>query len=144
MTQKAQLLAVIEQDLQADLGGYAQLSQQMADLYGCLMKRDCPKIDTANQQISLLLDAASLRARRRHKVLQALRLGAANESMGKLFALLAPGRSALLQGTWDALTHQVARCRELNERNGKLLGMHSDILQQLLDRRPDSVYQPGA
>lgn len=144
MTQKAQLLRVIEQDLVDDLRGYEQLAGWMTRLYGWLMARDCPQIDLANQQISALLGAASLRTRRRTKVLQALRISGDSCSMGQLFALLAPTRSALLQGTWNRLTERVACCRQLNERNGKLLAMHSDILQQLFSRQyPESLYQPS-
>lgn len=143
MSQRAQLLRVIEHDLAEDVGGYEQLSQLMTQLYGWLMARDSAQIDLANQHISELLDAASLRARRRSKVLQALGLGDDSASMERLFALLAPARIAPLQGAWNTLTARVAQCRQLNERNGKLLAMHSDVLQQLFDRQPESIYQPS-
>lgn len=143
MSQRARLLRLIEHDLAEDLDGYEQLSQCMTRLYEVLMARDCPQIDLANQQISGLLDAAALRAQRRSKVLQALRLGGDGKSMEQLFVLLAPARSAPLQASWNALVDRVAHCRQLNERNGRLLAMHSDILGQLLDRQPASIYQPS-
>ncbi|CAG8871075.1 hypothetical protein PS627_04268 [Pseudomonas fluorescens] len=143
MSQKAQLLRVIELDLADDLGGYEHLAQWMTRLYGYLMARDCPQIDLANQQISELLDAASLRARRRSKVLQALRLADGSGAMPQLFTLLAPARTARLQDAWNTLTDRVAHCRQLNERNGKLLALHSDILHQLFNRQPENIYQPS-
>lgn len=143
MSQQAQLLRVIEQDMAADLGGYEQLSQCMTHLYGFLMARDCPQIDAANAQISALLEAATLRARRRSKVLQALRLSGDSGAMAQLFSALAPARSALLQGSWNTLTERVAHCRQLNERNGKLLALHSDLLQQLFNPNAQSIYQPS-
>lgn len=143
MSQRARLLQVIEHDLAEDLDGYEQLSQCMTRLYDWLMARDCPQIDLANQQISGLLDAAAQRARRRSKVLQALRLGDDSTSMEQLFVLLAPARSAPLQASWNTLVDRIAHCRQLNERNGRLLAMHSDILRQLFDRQPESIYQPS-
>lgn len=143
MTQKAKLLRVLEQDLQADLAGYQRLAQWMSDLYGWLMARDCPQIEVANQQISVLLDAAALRTSRRSKVMQAFRHDGGTASMDRLLTLLAPERSAVLQGNWNTLMQQVERCRELNERNGRLMAMHRDILQQLFYQVPDSIYQPS-
>ncbi|MHC8306797.1 flagellar export chaperone FlgN [Pseudomonas sp. PB3P13] len=143
MTQRAQLLRVIEQDLAEDLSGYEQMSGLMTNLYDWLMARDCPQIELANQQISSLVDAASLRARRRTKVLHAVRLSGDARSMEQLFTLLAPERSALLETHWSTLTERVMRCRALNERNGKLLAMHSDILQQLFNQQPESIYHPS-
>lgn len=143
MTQKAQLLLVLEQDIQADVAGYECLARCMDELYGWLMARNCLQIDAANQQISVLLDAASRRAQRRSKVLQAFGLDDGSSAMERLLTLLAPARSASLQADWNALTQQVTHCRTLNERNGRLLAMHKDILQQLLHSMPDSLYQPG-
>ena len=143
MNRRARLLRVIEHDLAEDLDGYERLSQCMTRLYDLLLVRDCPQIDLANRRIGGLLDAAALRARRRSKMLQALRLDDDSQSMERLFVLLAPARSAPLLASWNTLVGRVAHCRQLNERNGRLLAMHSDILGQLFDRQPASIYQPS-
>ncbi|AXM98874.1 flagellar protein FlgN [Pseudomonas plecoglossicida] len=126
-----------------DFQAYNRLVELMNRLHGLLLVRDAVQIDISNQQITALLDAAVVRVQRRRKVMEAFRLPVDEQAMEKLFGLFEPGRRAALLSAWSGLRAQVERCRVLNERNGKLLAMQSEILQRVLDREPAHIYQPS-
>jgi len=127
-----QLLAVIEQDLQQDCTDYLTLRGLMQELYQQLLQRDSQQIDLLNEQINPLVDAAKVRAERRSKVLAAFRLGPGPAAMQQLLDLYPPALRGHLERSWQQLGHLAGQCKRLNERNGKLLAMHHEILQQLL------------
>ena len=132
-----QLLQVVEQDLHQDCSDYLTLRGLMQELYQQLLKRDSQQIDLLNEQILPLVDQAKQRAERRSKVLIALRLGAGHSGMHKLLARYPQAQRNNLELTWQQLGQLAGQCKRLNERNGKLLAMHHEILEQLLG-------EPGA
>ena len=143
MSQREQLLKVVEQDVHDDLTGFARLHGCMSHLQVALMARECDAITTANEQISALMDAAGARARRRSRVLEVFHLGTDTHAMQSLIDLYPSDRSATLARAWKTLIVSVERCRDLNERNGKLLAMHSEIFQQLARHDSAQVYSPS-
>ena len=143
MSQRAQLLKVVEQDVYDDLAGFAHLLGCMSRLQASLMARDCDAIAAANEQISALMDTAGARARRRSRVLEVFHLGTDSRAMESLIGLYPPQRKARLAQAWQTLISSVERCRDLNERNGKLLAMHGEIFQQLARQDPAQVYSPS-
>jgi flagella synthesis protein FlgN len=127
-----QLLLVIEQDLEQDCADYLVLRGLMQELYQQLLKRDSQQIDLLNEQILPLVDQAKARAERRSKVLTAFALGSGHSAMQKLLARYPQAQRNHLAHTWEQLGQLAGQCKRLNERNGKLLAMHHEILEQLL------------
>ena len=123
-----QLLLVVEQDLEQDCADYLVLRGLMQELYQQLLKRDSQQIDLLNEQILPLVDQAKARAERRSKVLAAFALGSGHSAMQKLLARYPQAQRNHLAHTWE----QLGQLAGLNERNGKLLAMHHEILEQLL------------
>lgn len=143
MSRPERLLQVIEQDLQRDCADYLALRGLMRELYQRLLERNCRQIDLLNEQISCLVEQLRVRAGRRSKILTAFSLGAGREGLLQLFGQCPRARGEHLQQTWQQLGQLVAECKCLNERNGKLLAMHGDILNQLLSRgRHTELYAP--
>lgn len=132
-----QLLQVIEQDLHQDCADYLALRGLMQELYQQLLQRDSRQIDLLNEQILPLVDQAKARAERRSKVLAACQLGSGPSAMQKLLARYPQAQRKHLEHTWEQLGQLAGQCKRLNERNGKLLAMHHEILDQLLG-------EPGA
>ncbi len=143
MSQREKLLGVIEADLRQDCSDYLSLRGLMQELYGGLLERDSARIDVLNPQIVALVDLLRLRAQRRSKVLAAFGLGQRGEDMLALLAQLPASQSRDLQNVWQQLGNLAEQCKGLNDRNGKLLAMHHDILSQLLDAQADArLYGP--
>ncbi|WP_152219165.1 flagellar protein FlgN [Pseudomonas sp. SCB32] len=132
MTQRARLLQVIEQDIQQDGRDCLALRDRLQELYRHLQARDSAQIEALNPEIQTLLDAIATRAQRRSKALRAFSLPLDAEGMRTLLSNYTPARRADLQQEWLQLGQLTAQCKRLNERNGKLLAMHHDILSQLL------------
>lgn len=132
MSQREKLLAVVDDDLQQDLGDYLALRELMQALYGHLLERDAPEIERANLQISHRVEALFARAGRRSKVLAAFGLEATTSGMQRLLAVSSGERGDSLQRHWQQVGELAQQCQALNECNGKLLAMHHEILQQLL------------
>lgn len=141
MTQRARLLQVIEQDIQQDGRDCLGLRDRLQELYRHLLTRDSAQIDRLNLDIQTLLEAVTTRAQRRSKALHAFGLAQDVQGMRTLLSNYPPPRREELQQEWLQLGQLTAQCKRLNERNGKLLAMHNDILSQLLgDTREQAVY----
>ncbi|MBD3738233.1 MULTISPECIES: flagellar protein FlgN [Stutzerimonas] len=145
MNQRDRLLAVVADDIRQDCEQYLALRDLMQALYTFLLERDSAEIDRLNLQITRHVEALEVRARRRAKVLGAFRLSGDGDGMQRLLASYPADQRAELQAGWQQLGSLARHCQQLNERNGKLLAMHHDLLQQLLgDQRDARVYQPHA
>ena len=127
-----QLLHVVAQDLQQDQRDYQQLLPLMQALYQQLMQRNSQQIDQLNEQINQLLEPVRQRAERRSKVLKAFALGQGARAMTQLLARFAPAQRPTLQALWQELGELAGQCKAQNERNGKLLAMQNEIIQQML------------
>jgi flagella synthesis protein FlgN len=145
VNQRDRLLAVVADDIRQDCEQYLALRDLMQALYTFLLERDSAEIDRLNLQITRHVEALEVRARRRAKVLGAFRLSGDGDGMQRLLASYPADQRAELQAGWQQLGSLARHCQQLNERNGKLLAMHHDLLQQLLgDQRDARVYQPHA
>lgn len=143
MSRREQLLQVIEQDVQQDCADYLALRGSMQELYQQLLEHNCRQIDLLNEQITSLVEQVRARAGRRSKILAVFRLGASHAALQQLLGHYPRARGEHLQQAWQQLGQLVAQCKYLNERNGKLLAMHNDILNQLLgDGRHPDLYAP--
>ena len=145
MSQRDKLLQVVDNDLQQDCGDYLALRDLMQALYSFLLERDSVEIERINRQISRHVDNLRGRAQRRSKILAAFRLGDDGAGMQRLLESYPEVRRAVLQQFWQQLGRLATECQQLNERNGKLLAMHHEILEQLLaTQQPTHLYSPQA
>lgn len=143
MNRREQLLQVLERDIQQDCADYAGLHRLMQGLYQQLLERNSAEIERINTQINFLVEYVRARTQRRSKILSAFGLGSGAEAMEQAFSLLPDSRREALQQKWQELAELVKQAKQLNERNGKLLAMHNDILSQLLAGERDAqVYAP--
>jgi flagella synthesis protein FlgN len=144
MTRSEQLAQVAGRDLELDCTDYQGLQRLMQALHEQLLVRNSARIESLNQQISVLVDFIRTRAERRHKILTALNLEpSSSAAMNTLLAHCPlPNRNAYLH-CWHELASLIEQTKSLNERNGKLLAMHNEILNQLLgDAQAVQVYSP--
>ena len=146
MTRAEQLFDLLLRDLQQDCLDYQALKRLMGCLYEALMARHASEIESLNQQVNLLLDYVRARAQRRSKILSAFNQGQplSTQAMTQLIARSPAPWQERLGDAWQQLETQVRETKLLNERNGKLLAMHSELLSQLLGaRHSQAVYQPS-
>lgn len=137
------LQAALEQDLRQDCADYRCLLQLSEALHGYLLERDSHAVEMINQKITMRLNQAAARAHRRNRILGAFSLQANEQGMQKLFASCEPLLRQRLEAGWEELGRLVTTCRQQNERNGKLLAMQQDILNQLLDQNTHpAIYAP--
>lgn len=144
MTRTEQLAQVAGRDLELDCADYQGLQRLMQTLYEQLLVRNAAQIESLNQQISVLVEFIRARAERRSKILAAFNM--VPTSSAAMTTLLAhcplPNRNAYFH-CWHELASLIEQTKSLNERNGKLLAMHNEILNQLLgDAQAVQVYSP--
>lgn len=143
MTQRARLLAILAQDVQDDLLDYRQLEALLPELHQALLGRDNPLIARLNEHIEASCAQVRVRAQRRSKALAALGLGAGAPAMNNLLLHFSAAPRQQLESAWQALRAAAARCAEHNERNGQLLAMHHEIIEQLLgESTRNQLYAP--
>jgi flagella synthesis protein FlgN len=143
VNRREQLLQVLERDIQQDCADYTGLHGLMQGLYQQLLERNSADIERINTQINALLEDIRARTQRRSKILSAFGLGSGAAAMNQVFSIFPESRREALQQQWQDLAERVKQAKQLNERNGKLLAMHNDILNQLLsaDRDPQVYTQ---
>lgn len=142
MNRREQLAQLAGRDIELDCADYQGLQRLMQSLYEQLLVRNSAQIDALNQQITALLVFIGARANRRRKILTAVGLdtASANAMHELLKSCPLPNRDHLLQ-LWGELEDMVIQTKQLNERNGKLLAMHNEILSQIMgNSQSDSVY----
>lgn len=144
MNRSEQLVQLAGRDIELDCADYRGLERLMQALYEQLLVRNSVQIESLNQQISVLLDFIHARAARRSKILVAFGLSASMP--GVMTQLLAhcpePSRTHFNQ-CWNELEQWIRQTKSLNERNGKLLAMHNDILSQIMGvAQSNQVYAP--
>ncbi|WP_435609997.1 flagellar export chaperone FlgN [Pseudomonas knackmussii] len=141
---RARLLQLIEADVRLDRADYLYLRAALLELHDQLMARDSEAISRGNQRIEELVASVRERAERRTKVLQAFGLHIDRAGMQRLLEHFPGAGREALQRDWQQLGEQVEECRLLNERNGRLLAMHHEILGQLLAGQGEQgVYSPA-
>lgn len=144
MNRSEQLIQLVGRDLELDCADYQNLQELMQAQYEALLVRNSVQIESLNQQISVLLELIRARAQRRSKILTIFGLPA--DQPGAMVRLLSHASTTsreLFMQCWNALGRLVQNTRSLNERNGKLLAMHNEILSQLLANEESSqVYAP--
>jgi flagella synthesis protein FlgN len=144
MTRSEQLAQVAGRDLELDCADYQGLQRLMHALHEQLLVRNNAQIESLNQQISVLVEFIRARAERRSKILAAFNLVPASSAGMKtlLSHCPLPNRNAYLH-CWHELESLIEQTKALNERNGKLLAMHNEILNQLMsDGQAVQVYSP--
>ncbi|WP_324709395.1 flagellar export chaperone FlgN [Pseudomonas citronellolis] len=140
---RARLLQLIEADIRLDRADYLYLRSALLDLHDQLLARDSEAIARSNTRIGELVEAVRQRAERRAKVLQAFGLDIGRAGMQRLLEHFPGAGRQALQRDWLVLAEQVEECRLLNERNGRLLAMHNEIIGQLLaGQGGHGVYSP--
>ncbi|NLO80708.1 MAG: flagellar protein FlgN [Xanthomonadaceae bacterium] len=143
MSRRRQLLKLIAEDVRRDLQDYPALRELLERQHTAMLRRDAGAMESLNTEIGARLEDIRTRAQRRSKVLRAfgLELGAAG--MQRLFAAYPPLLRQELESAWAKLARLAAECKQLNERNGKLLAMQNEILAQLLGEQ-SYLYSPQA
>lgn len=144
MTRSEQLVQLAGRDIELDCADYQGLQRLMQGLYEQLLVRNSAQIESINQQIMVLVEFIRTRAERRSKILTAF--GLSPSIPGAMEKLLMhcpiPNRNTYLQ-RWTELEKLIQHTKSLNERNGKLLAMHNDILNQILGGNAAAqVYSP--
>lgn len=132
MSQKAKLLALIETDIGADLEAFGQVLPLLDALHERLLAHDGLGIEALNRRLDPWLAAIAERDARRGKVLAAFGLASDASGMGRLLAAYPQPQRDTLASQWQRLGDVALECRQRNERNGRLLAMHNEILSQLL------------
>ncbi|VXC27583.1 conserved hypothetical protein [Pseudomonas sp. 8AS] len=143
MTQAERLLAILAQDVRDDLQDYQRLEGLLPELHQALLRRDSSQIDPLNEQITACCELVRARAQRRSKALAALGLGQGAQAMHGLLQRFSGVARQQLESCWVALGEAASRCAGYNERNGRLLAMHHEIIEQLLaDSTRSELYAP--
>lgn len=139
MNRSEQLLQLVGGDIELDCADYTGLQRLMQALYEQLLVRNSAQIESLNQQITVLVEFIRTRAERRRKIITAF--GLLPTAPGVMEKLLAhsplPNRTTYLN-CWNDLEKLVQQTKSLNERNGKLLAMHNDILNQIIGNAQSS------
>jgi flagella synthesis protein FlgN len=143
MSRAAQLVQLAGRDIEQDCADYQGLQGLMKSLYDSLLQRNCEQIELLNQQIMVLIEFIATRSERRRKILAAFGVPASASNLGMLKLLRMAPESERLLASWAQLETLVLETKKLNERNGKLLAMHNEIISQILSgQQLEQVYSP--
>lgn len=143
MSRSRQLLELIAADIQQDLQDYPALQELLQQQHLSLLRRDAAGVEALNAEITVQTTVIQRRAQRRSKILRAFQLEEGAAGMQRLLAAYPEPQRQAVQTAWARLAALTAECRQLNERNGRLLAMQQEILTQLIGEQPH-LYAPQA
>lgn len=127
------------QGIALDRTDYIQLQQQLETQRTFLLARDTEQLNALNQQLLHTYRALSERAAQRQRHLCELNVSADKEGLYSLFQRLPVELRQKVSALWNDLERQVQRTHALNERNGMVLHMQQDIMDNIVNAdRPDA------
>mgnify|MGYP005929622333 CR=1 FL=1 len=127
------------QGLAQDRIDYIQLQQQLEFQRTFLLTRDTEQLSALSQQLLYTYQVLSERAVQRQRQLRELNVSADKEGMYSLFQRLSIVQRQKVSALLSDLECQVQRTHALNERNGMVLHMQQDIMDNIINAdRPDA------
>lgn len=134
-----QRMTLLVQGIAQDRQDYVRLQQQLETQRVLLLARDIAQLTAINQQLMDIYQALSQRAAERQSQLRALNVSADKQGLFSLFRRLPPEKLTKVSALWEDLEQQTRRCQQLNERNGMVLHMQQDIMENIVNAdRPDA------
>lgn len=134
-----QRMTLLVQGIAQDRQDYLHLQQQLETQRVLLLTRDNAQLETVNQQLMHTYQALSQRATERQTQLRALQVSADKQGLFTLFRRLPPEQQRKVSALWDDLEQQTRRCHQLNERNGMVLHMQQELMENIVNAdRPDA------
>lgn len=132
-------MTLLVKGIAEDRQDYLQLQQKLETQRLLLLLRDSARLETANQHLMDIYQALSARATGRQMLLRELNVSADKQGLFSLLQRLPPELFKKVSALWDDLELQARRCQQLNERNGMVLHMQQDILDNIVNAdRPDA------
>lgn len=145
MTNAAQRVKTLIQDMAEDRKHYHALTTLIEKQRHHIIARDAASMDTLNEQIMALYQQLSQSSQRRYQLLAQLGINASTQGMKTLISRLPANHQASVSSLWEGLQQQAADCQMANEYNGALMNMQQEILGNLLNSsEPENwLYQQG-
>lgn len=137
---RQQVLVMVAEDLLADHRALPVLLNHLEALNGALVRHDQGQVDALNGTIRVALDGMTERALRRERVLSANRLSRKQDGMLRLLACYPTDQAQRLRMAWSEMKEMLQACRQLNERNGRLLAAQCELVDRWLS---EPLYAPA-
>lgn len=125
-------LAALVRGVREDIGRCDGIETLLAEQRQALIRHDVDGLAALNATLQQTLAQMGSSARARSQQLRALGQTGDSQGMTRLLDRLAPALAAELRPLWQRLEQALARCRTLNEHNGRLLAGQKELLDQLL------------
>lgn len=145
MTTPAQKVNTLIQDIVSDRKIYIELIGQLEKQRAYIIARNADDLSTLNHELVENHQRLTESAQKRHDILQSLGVAGGRKGITDLFARLPEQHQPKVNALWADLEQQARRCKEINERNGVMLHMQQDIVNNLINvAQPEAyLYQEG-
>jgi flagella synthesis protein FlgN len=122
----------------ADRNDYRRLRELLEQQFAAALKHDAGALAVLNDEILALVERLDANRRERPE-LTATVLGTGKKATIEAVIDSLSGLPArALEEWWDELKQLVARCKELNARNGQLMASQFEIMQRVLHGESDT------
>lgn len=126
-----------------DVVWYQQLEQLLKEQHSNMIRRNNEAIHHNNERQIQLLQLLHDSSRQRVQLMRSFGLQASSNDLERLASRLPATTSDKLLAQWHKLETSVARCKRLNDHNGRLLANQQLLIRKLLNTQED-FYQPSA
>ncbi|MDX9873917.1 MAG: flagellar protein FlgN [Spongiibacteraceae bacterium] len=138
------LLDAMIKAARSDVATCEQIEALLAEQLPALIRRDADQLTSISQQLEPLLTRIRTNARQRAEQLQTLGLNPDQSGMTQLLQRLPATLATRLRPLWQQLEEALRRCRQLNERNGRILAGQRETIAQLLGETLHNDYSQAA
>lgn len=139
MTAQARLKALIAA-VRNDIDHCTELETLLTEQQQALLRHDSDRLIALNEQIEARLEPLRAHARNRSEQLRALGLSADAQGMTRLLDKLPAALADQLRPLWRELEQRLQRCRQYNDRNGRVLAGQRELLGSLVSPSEHSDY----
>lgn len=133
MSNAAQSVRTLIQGMVDDRNHYNQLKTLLTDQRQFLIARNAQALETLNASIFTVYEQLLENSKQRYKLLTRLGIPAGAHGLRTLFTRLPAANQSQLNTLWDSLEQLAAECKTLNDRNGMVLAMQQEVLQNLFN-----------
>lgn len=134
------LLHQLIQGVRDDLPRFGQVETLLAQQRQALIRHDSEHLSALNNELQALFETIGHTAQLRSNLLKKLGVRADDQGMSQLLERLSPTLARQMKPLWLQLQEALARCRKLNEHNGRILAGQRELLDQLLETDRDYGY----
>ncbi|MFB0709799.1 flagellar protein FlgN [Buttiauxella noackiae] len=133
MTTTGQRMTALLQDMVQDRQRYISLKNLLEEQRTLLLERNSEQLNRVNQELMQIYQLLADSATARQQSLQTLGFSADKAGLRQFIQRLPEQHQGKISALWEDLQRHAQLCQQLNERNGMVLHMQQQVMENVVN-----------